>query len=86
MGFFKAAQRRWTGRVVKDYGVVSDRSVRGAHRTLAVVLSEHDGPRIYVRESWRRFFAFAFRVNFIERNRDEATRLRAIIDDALGSM
>jgi hypothetical protein len=84
MGFFKKAQRLWTGRVVKDYGVVSDRSVRGAHRTLAVVLSEHDGPRLYLRESWRKFLAF--RVNFIELNRDEATRLKVIIDDALGEM
>jgi hypothetical protein len=31
MGLWNRIQRRlWTGEVVKDYGLVSDRSVRGA--------------------------------------------------------
>ena len=86
MGLFKVAQRLWTGRVIKDYGPIGDRTMaRGlTHRSLAVVLSDHGGPRLFIRESWKGLGAF--RVNFIELDRDEASRLREIIDDALPEM
>jgi hypothetical protein len=85
LGFWKAVQQRlWTGPVIKDYGEVSNRSVRGAHRTLSAVLSDKGGRRVYLRESWRGFGAF--RINFIELDRDEATRLRDILGDALAEM
>lgn len=81
----KAVQQScWTGAVIKDYGNVSNRSVRGAHRTLSAVLSEKDGRRVYLRESWRSFVAF--RINFIELDRDEASRLRDILSDALAEL
>lgn len=84
MGFLKRAQRLWTGRVIKDYGSIGDRPMgRGVHRSLAVVLSDHGGPRLFVRESWK---GLGFRVNFIELDRDEATRLRDIINEALPEM
>jgi hypothetical protein len=82
MNLWSAIQQRlWTGRVVKDYGTIGDRSVRRAHRSLSVVLSERDGSRLFLRESWRGFGAF--RVNFVELDREEATRLGAIIQDAI---
>jgi hypothetical protein len=47
MGLWSAIQRKlWAGRVVKDYGKISDRSVRSAHRSLSVVFSERDGHRL----------------------------------------
>jgi hypothetical protein len=83
MGFWSAIQQKlWTGRVVKDYGTISDRSVRSAHRSLSVVFSERDGHRLFLREYWRRFGAF--RINFIELDRDEAARLGGVIQDAIG--
>ena len=86
MGFLNRAQRIWTGRVIKDYGTIGDRRMaRGlTHRGLAVVLSDRGGPRLFIRESWQGLGAF--RVNFIELDRAEATRLRDIIDDALPEM
>jgi hypothetical protein len=85
MGLWNRIQRTlWTGEVVKDYGQVSDRSVRGAHRTLTVVLSEKNGRRVFLKESYRGFGAF--RVNFIELDHDEVTRLDTIFRDALGQM
>jgi hypothetical protein len=55
MGFLKRAQRLWTGRVIKDYGTIGDRAMaRGlTRRGLAVVLSDHGGPRLFIRESWQ---------------------------------
>ena len=85
MGLWSWIQRRvWTGEVVKDYGVISDREIRSVHRSLTVVLSEKGGRRVFLRESYRRFGAF--RINFIELNRDEAVRLDAILHDALDQM
>lgn len=83
MGLWNAIQQKlWTGRVLRDYGTISDRAVRSVHRSLSVVFSERDGHRLFLKESWRRFGAF--RINFIELDRDEAAELGAIIQDAIG--
>ena len=85
MGFWNAAQRRlWTGPVVRDFGEISHRQVRGASRTLSAILSDRDGRRVYLRESYRRFPAFS--ISFIELDRDEAARLRDILGEALADM
>ena len=85
MGLWNRIQRTlWTGEVVKDYGLISDRSVGGAHRTLTVVLSERNGRRVFLKESYRRFGAFSIR--FIELDQDEVTRLDTVFRDALGQM
>jgi hypothetical protein len=85
LSLWKAIQQRlWTGPVVKDYGTISDRSMGRQRRTLSAVLSEKEGRRLYLRESWRAFAAA--RINFIELDRDEALRLREILDDALAQM
>jgi hypothetical protein len=83
MDFWSWVQQKiWTGRVVKDYGTIGDRSVRHAHRSLSVVFSDRDGHRLFLRESWRGYGAF--RINWVELDRDEATRLGGIIEDAIG--
>lgn len=85
MGIWNRIQRTlWTGEVIKDYGPISDRSVRGAHRTLSVVLSEKNGRRVFLKESYRGFGAAS--VRFIELDQDEVTRLDTIFHDALGHM
>jgi hypothetical protein len=85
MGFWKAIQQRlWTGPVVKDYGAISDRSLGRQRRSLSAVLSDREGRRLYLRESYRTFGAA--RINFIELDREEALRLREILEDALTQM
>jgi hypothetical protein len=46
MGLWNAIQQKvWTGKVLKDYGAISDdRHVLGVSRTLSVVLTEKKGP------------------------------------------
>ena len=78
---WRRVQRIWTGRVVKDYGELSDRRVRGANRSLSVVfVIAGRAVGSLSRESWRGFLGF--RVNFVQLDRDEATRLAEIIGDA----
>jgi hypothetical protein len=86
MGLWNAIQQKvWTGKVLKDYGAISDdRHVLGVSRTLSVVLTEKKGRRLFLRESWRGFAGF--RIIFIELDREAATRLGAIIEDALAQM
>jgi len=86
MGVWGRIQRKlWTGDVVQDYGIISDRSVSGSHRSLAVLLSDpKQGRRLFLRESYRA--AMAFRINFIELDRDEVARLDEILHEALEHM
>ena len=48
------------------------------------MLSEKQGRRLFLRESYRRFGAFS--VRFIELDRDEVLRLDAIFQEALDQM
>ncbi len=74
-------QRNWTGTVVKDYGAIGDRQLGRAHRTLSVVLSEKDGGRVFIKESYRGVLAFS--LNFVELDADEAARLGDALQDAI---
>jgi hypothetical protein len=49
-----------------------------------VVLSEKNGRRVFLKESYRGFGAFS--VRFIELDQDEVTSLVTIFSDALGQM
>jgi hypothetical protein len=85
VGLWRGIQRTlWTGEIVEDYGTIGDRSIGGAHRQLTVMLAGKNGPRLFVRESYRGFAAF--RVNFIELDRSELLALDAIVHRALERM
>lgn len=77
-------QRLWTGDVVKDYGTISEAESGPGNRKVSVVLAGKGAPRIFVRVSYRSWFAGS--VAFIELDRDTAIKLRAAIDDALPQM
>ena len=82
MGFWSHVQRTlWTGKVVKDYGAISDRRFGRAHRTLSVVLSNKQGGRVFIKESYRGILAFS--LSFVELDADEAARLDEALQDAL---
>jgi hypothetical protein len=85
MGLWSRIQSAlWTGEVVKDYGAISERSIGSAKRSLTAVLSKKRGRRLFLRESYRGFGAF--RINFIELDRDEVFALDAVLHDALEQM
>jgi hypothetical protein len=80
VGLFGRVQRLWTGKVLRDYGVIGDRSIRGVRRTIAVLLTERGGTRLVIRETYT---GLGFRVNFIELDRDEVVKLNEVIQEAL---
>jgi hypothetical protein len=77
---FGRIQRLWTGKVLTDYGVIGDRSIGGARRTIVVLLTERGGTRLIIRETYT---GLGFRVNFIELDRDEVVKLNEVIQEAL---
>jgi hypothetical protein len=82
VGVWSRVQRTlWTGAIVKDYGAIGDRQFGRARRTLSVVLSEKNGGRLIIKESYRGVVAFS--LNFVELDADEAVRLAEAIQDAL---
>jgi len=86
MGLWGRIERAlWTGAVIKDYGVISERSVRGPRRKLSAVLSERGGVRrVFLKESLRGPLAAA--VRYIELDRDEVARLAEILAEASPEM
>ena len=86
MGLWSRIERAlWTGEVVKDYGVIRERSVRGPRRKLSAVLAERDGVRrVFLKESWRGLLAAS--VRYVELDRDEVERLAEILADARSEM
>jgi len=84
MGLWNWIERRlWTGDVVKDYGPISDSRYGGLRRKISVMLAK-GGTRVILRVSYRRLVTAS--IQFVELDRDAASKLRDALDDALLTM
>jgi hypothetical protein len=77
-------QKLWTGPVVMDYGVISEGKIGRQHRKLSVILAGKEGRTLFLRASYKTLGAAG--VEFIEMDRETATRLQWVLQDALRRM
>jgi len=86
MGIFKKAEELlFTGKTIKDYGVVCEDSVGGCRRTKSVLLVERDAKKkIIIKESTKALLGAS--VTYSEFDRTGAQQLRDALTDALTLM
>jgi hypothetical protein len=81
----RVEQALWTGRVAKDYGVVSEGKHGAATRTVSALLAHRDNQdRFVIKASYKTFFSAS--VQYMDLDREGALRLKAALDDALQTM
>jgi len=86
MGIFKKAEELlFTGKIIKDYGVVCEDSSGGCKRTKGVLLVERDGKKkIIIKESTKALLGAS--VTYSEFDRMGVQQLRDSLNDALSLM
>ncbi len=77
----KVEETVWLGKVMQDYGVISDEM---PHRKVSVLLAGKHHPALFLKESWSGFLAKS--VRYTEMDRQTLERLDAAIHDALRRM
>jgi hypothetical protein len=77
-------QALFTGKVLKDYGPLSEGRYGAANRTVSALLSERDGARFVIKSSYKAFLSA--RVQYLDLDREGVLKLKAAIDDALTRM
>jgi hypothetical protein len=85
MGLWARIEKRmWTGKVLREFPL-SEGTSRGVTRKVSALLTDgHSGRRFIIRSSFRSFLSGS--VQFVDLDRDEATRLKAALDQALAEM
>jgi len=86
MGFLKKLEEKmFTGKVIKDYGVVGEFKKSGGTFQHSVLLTEMKGEaRVVIKEKNSTFTSA--RVSYFEFDRDDAQRLKDALEDALMMM
>lgn len=86
MSFFKKAEELlFTGKVIKDYGVVGEHKKSGGTYQHIVMLTEKKGqPRLIIKEKIGAFMSA--RVSYFEFDRDSTLRLKEALEEALQLM
>ena len=86
MGLWKRIEQAlWTGKILKEYGPVSEGRHGGAKRTVSALLAhrdEHD--RFVIKSSYKAFLSAS--VQYVDLDREAAQKLKAALDDALAQM
>jgi hypothetical protein len=86
MGLWKKIEEKlWTGQVLKDYGIVSERRIGAATRKISVLLASKDGQRHFFIRVVHRTFLSA-NLSFVDLDREAALKLKMALDDALGQL
>jgi hypothetical protein len=85
MGWWRRVEETlWTGKVIKDYGVILQDRQGIVNRKMSVILAEGNGGRgrrLYIRTSAHAWLSAS--VSFLDFDRDAALKLRTALDDAL---
>ncbi len=86
MGFLKRAEELlFTGKVIKDYGVVGEHQKSGSKYQHSVLLTEKNGKTgVIVKEKIAALMCA--RVSYFEFDRESARRLKEALEDALRLM
>ena len=86
MGLWKRIEQAlWTGRILKDYGPVSEGQQGAAKRTVSVLLAHRDErDRFVIKASYKAFFSAS--VQYVDLDRESALKLKTALDDVLASL
>ena len=86
MGFWRKIQETlWTGKTIKDYGVINEKQMGISKCRQSVLLTEREGKKkIIIKESWTAFLGAS--VAYSEFDRMSTQRLKDALDDALRLM
>jgi len=86
MGLWKRIEQTlWTGKVLREYGPLSEGRIGPARRTVSALLAQRDGrDRFVVKASYIAFLSAS--VQYLDLDRGSALKLKAALDDALTEM
>lgn len=86
MGLWRRIEQAlWTGKVLVDYGAVSEGSYGASKRTVSALLAHKDQrDRFVVKVSYVGFLAAS--VQYFDLDREAALKLKAALDDAVMQM
>lgn len=86
MGLWKRIEQAlWTGKVLKEYGPLSEGRYGGAKRTVSALLAHRDErDRFVIKASYKAFLSAS--VQYVDLDREAALKLKAALDDALTQM
>jgi hypothetical protein len=78
-------QALWTGKVLKDYGTLSEGWYGGAKRRVSALLAHKSNrDQFVIRTSLKALFGAS--LGYVELDRDAALKLKEALEDALGQM